>query len=95
VPLLRPLQQRRLPPRRAVEDRRGVGRGSHWLEVSFELLFVDVLGLVHLEQQARRVPDDVRAGLCRHEDLPRAADAHDVPGFDRHRPDPRRPQQRR
>ena len=73
VRLHRPLEQRRVVPRRSVVHDRRAGRRRHRPELPVELLGVDVLRLVHLQQHPRRVPDDVRGRLRRKEELPRVA----------------------
>jgi hypothetical protein len=63
VTLLRPLQQRAVVPRRAVEHRRRVACRRHRPELAVELLLVHVLRLVHLQQQPRAVAGDLRLQL--------------------------------
>ncbi len=78
VGLHRLLQQCGVVPGGAVVDGRGVGRGRHGPELPVELLAVHVLGLVHLQEQGRRVADHVGRRLRREEELTGAAEAHRV-----------------
>jgi len=73
------LQEGGIVPRGAIEDGSGGRWRGHRAELPLELLPVDVLGLVGLQQEACRVPDDVGRRLGREEELPRPADTYRPP----------------
>src|SRR5439155_5497373 len=72
-------EQRRVVPRRAVIGRRRAGRRGHRPEFAVELLTVDVLRLVDLHEQPRRMADDIRRWLRRKEYLPPPAKTDRAP----------------